>query len=239
MYKEKASIHGAVISIASFVFFPVAFILLLLRLILHSNMSYMRPRDYKVAALTFVGTLVFINVILLNTSGTGQGTAAAVMLVLFAFPIAILLVLARGSRRKLERQLERYRQLVIDQGVSGVGYIAQSAGVSERKALNDLNFMVRAGLLPFTYIDQDNRQVIVQRVQEPWGNPPVPPAPQNGQWGGQPMPPMPGGEQGAPANPAPRSPVSVNCTGCGAESTILPGETRHCEFCGNVLPRSG
>jgi len=228
-----------VVSIAALVFFPVGFILLFLRLILHSNKSYMRPRDYQVAALTFVGTLIFISVILLNASGTGQATAVAFILIVFALPIFVLLMLSRSSRRKWERLLERYRQLVMDEGVSRVEYIAQSAGVSERKALNDLSYMVRAGLLPLAYIDQGNRQVIVQRVQEPWGNPPVPPYPQNGQWGGQPVPPMPGGQQGTPANPAPRSPVSVNCSGCGAASTILPGENKYCEFCGNALPRSG
>ncbi|GGD90120.1 hypothetical protein GCM10010911_55960 [Paenibacillus nasutitermitis] len=121
----------------------------------------------------------------------------------------------------------------------GIDHLAQAAGVSYNRAVNDLRYMVRARLLLNVYVDQGNRQVITQRVQEPWDDEPIPSNPQNGQGDDPPLPPVPGGQQGAPADPAPRLPVAVHCAGCGAVSTILPDEIKYCEFCGNILPRSG
>ncbi|GGD90116.1 hypothetical protein [Paenibacillus nasutitermitis] len=240
MHKEKASIHGAFILVLAFFFFPVAYLLVLVRFMRHRHKSYMRARDYKVAGFAILLSTPMVTALIATAPDSEPDANGGGPLPFFflMFVAILLLILSRASRLKIERIFEKYKQLIIVQRVTGIDQIAQAVGVHTEKVLNDLQYMVRAGLLPFAYIDRANRQVTMQRVQEPWDNPPIPPTPQNGQWGDQPFPPVPGGQQGAPSNPAPRSPVSVNCTGCGAASTILPGENKYCEFCGNVLPRN-
>ncbi|MHA7965837.1 hypothetical protein ACX93W_17085 [Paenibacillus sp. CAU 1782] len=42
-------------------------------------------------------------------------------------------------------------------------------------------------------------------------------------------------QQQQPRNTAPTQPKTVTCTGCGARTTILPEESKNCEYCGFAL----
>lgn len=141
--------------------------------------------------------------------------------------IAILLFLALGvwlilrgvKKDRLVKLFQRYVALLSGDSERSLDSLAGALGVSVDAVRDNVERMIKQGLMPNAYINRDtNCLVFAGRV----------PA---GQAASRPAA-APGGQGGNPGGTGYRT---VVCKGCGAANQIPVGGTGECEFCGSRL----
>jgi hypothetical protein len=234
---DRPKIHTAVIITAIIMFFPLGLVLLLIRFITHYKYNHLRGKDYTLAGHCFMLLFGCISIIiLLATAGTdSSGDAPAMTIaffILFGLPGLFFYFLGARRKKKMNNLYNLYDHLTTTQGVEKFDRLAEITGENVRNVTQDLDYMIRSGRLADATLDMTYQQIrLGHRSAQPEGQTDAAAA----------IAEQARSQQQAAAGRAAAStssrpaPVSITCPGCGSTSRVVPGESRDCEFCGNVL----
>lgn len=226
-YQERLAIgNGAMVLLMIFLFplFPFFF---LYRVLKHRGYPHKKISDYK-----FLGTFLLVCAIygFLYAAASGPSVNGIILDLLFLF-IPSMLMLHKASKipNKLSEHCVQYRDYIYVNGITSIEELARLTGQQTKTAKNELKHLMNKGLLPdleargdrilrldnslnpFPAQFQEN-VTLVEVHSSHRNNVPVP-------------------------SPAPK-PITVECHGCGASMTITEGETKRCEYCGNIISES-
>jgi len=217
-YNDRPVIASVWIVVAAIIFFPLSILLILVRAILHWNMSYKKIGDIKVSGYTAIIIFcIFTSLILLvdSTNTTAQyAILVIVFAVLFLSPAAFSLLLARHKRKNLEKRYIYYCEVILVRHESSITSIAQMTKVRPKMVEHDLLRMIYLGMLEDGYIDEISGRIIFYKNLPPQ-NAAVVEVEADGQ--------------------TKLLPKNVECSGCGSISNLKPRETLLCSYCGASL----
>ncbi|MFC5406658.1 hypothetical protein [Cohnella soli] len=219
---DKPKIPSAIIIITVIFFFPIGFLLLILRFLLHSNVNHHRAKDYRLVghSLLVLTLLLILLLVVTNydkTSMSSLSTSVIVTAIIFGIPITAFYILGGSRASKMRTLYGRYRHLVTEQRIDSIARIAELTGESERNVRQDLSYLIAIGDLPASMYEGSAYLTILR---------PSPPF-QDDRFAR---------EQVAAAQEAATAPdQAITCEGCGATSRIVPGVRRQCQYCGKDL----
>lgn len=132
--------------------------------------------------------------------------------------------------KQLNERYARYRQIIVEQGITS---IEQIADMTKQRALvvkNDLLRMIYLGMLKDVYVDENTMQIF---FQYPRG------------WASSndsitvninmDMSQMQAAAGVPVAEAKVKMPLTVECPGCGSKTVLQPGETKSCGYCDSPL----
>ncbi|MEK8132513.1 hypothetical protein WMW72_31915 [Paenibacillus filicis] len=231
MYKsDKPVIPNWIIWGTFVVFFPVAFLLMVIRMLCHWNLRYQRIQDWK--SLGFMFLLVGLGLIVLCYWGSeGQDMAFIFILsiILFLSPFLIAVHFLKKSKRlriQMEEDYRIYKNMIFQQRIGRVSHMIELIQEKPKLVTNDLMRMQQKAMLPGCWIDFATGQIRLDRevrVDEQTQAAPVLETAQSEV------------VRSARAPKPPQQPRQAECKGCGSQVVLKPGETRTCEYCGSEM----
>ncbi|QJD85705.1 hypothetical protein [Cohnella herbarum] len=228
---DKPKIHTAIVLISMLVFFPVGIILLIIRFATHYKYNHLRAKDYGVVGHSF---MILYGLILLITFASSTGSDDIIpMVVVFGIflglPGVIFYILGSTREKKMKNLYNMYYHLTTAQGIESVSRISELTGVSRRNVTQDLTYMIASHRLPDARFDPVAQVVTLgsRRATDPTSA-----ATSTGRPNEATREQIILTEQAAASG---LTAQSVTCTGCGSTSSVIPGRSRECEFCGSVL----
>jgi hypothetical protein len=231
-HRDKPYIPNSAVIVTTILFFPVAGILLLVRLIAHWKSPLRRIRDVKLGAGIIISLFIIIIIAVLMNPEQEEGTVMDLIMVLimFVLPPLIIYMVCRSKERKVIYEYEAYRINIFEQRLSTVNQIASTMGKTPNRVIIDIKDMIRQHLLPGVDLDPHSQIITITQdtdqeqppLEEQEAAPNEPPAPSNGPSGG-------------PLPPRIRPVRSVECRGCGNRAQLAEGEIKNCEYCGTLL----
>jgi len=138
---------------------------------------------------------------------TFEDTSMLIGVVLFGGGGIWLLRISKKMKRKGQKY-KKYIAIVINQSQTSIDYIASSIGESYEIAANDLQEMIDAGYFTNAYINEGSRIIVLSQDTSHSVN--------------------------HSGNAQAQTKV-VACSSCGANNTIIAGQTIECEYCGSPL----
>ncbi|WP_239615461.1 hypothetical protein [Cohnella mopanensis] len=227
---DQPRIHGAIILATMFIFFPVGIVLLIIRFAVHFKYNHLRAMDYRLTGHSFVTFFAAVaGIILLASAGSSTMTSSDVTAVLIVFaivlglPAFVFYVLGASRKKKMTNLYNLYYNITTAQGVDSLDRISELTGENVRNVTQDLSYMIASGKLLGATLDPANRVVKLSgRTGSSSGTPATATRSEI----------VVNGPRGS-ASPVATQPIT--CSGCGSASRVVPGESKDCEFCGNVL----
>ncbi|QGQ93751.1 hypothetical protein EHS13_01925 [Paenibacillus psychroresistens] len=223
MFKsDRPKIDNAAIIATFFLFFPACFVLIIVRAVKHRDLSYQKIGDlilYGKSLLIIFGLLSLSYFIQLFAGRDVVHAVFFVCCIILLLPALYLLWKASHDEKQLQKRYEYYRHIAISQGETSIGVISQITKQRILMVKNDLLRMIFHGLLEDCYIDEvsnhlvfPNRSSSHRSVRNE-----VAAADDN---------------RRVKVKEEKLSPKKVECTGCGSISTLQPGESVFCSYCG-------
>ncbi|WP_027086527.1 hypothetical protein [Cohnella panacarvi] len=223
MRVDTPKISTSLIIGATIVFFPVAFVLILIRFAAHAKVNHFRAKDYRVTGhvfLTLFLMAVLINVLVGATASDFTVSTAVTVIVVFAItlgiPAAIFYIVAYKRNKKMEELYSEYYSLIMFDNIRTLEGLSQRTGISLNEVKQDISYMIASQELPDALLDSATGTILVSEQSDEWDEEALDEDYSEGE------------EEDSVSR-------TVTCTGCGATSTVSPSESRECEFCGNVL----
>ncbi|QMV42121.1 hypothetical protein [Cohnella cholangitidis] len=146
--------------------------------------------------------------------------------VVLGIPAIVFYVLGASRKKNMNNLYHLYYNITTAQGVESLDRISELTGQSVRNVTQDISYMIASGKMSDATLDVANRLVKLSgrsgAGHSSSGSPSIATRNQiivNGPAG--------------PASSVATQPII--CTGCGSSSGVVPGESKECEFCGNVL----
>ena len=158
--------------------------------------------------LIVFSTLGILGIIVSDNKSDSAGTFVFLLVMLAG---GVWLLLKAGKTKNTVLKYKKYIELVVNQNVKSLDYIASAVGLPYDSAVKDLQKMINTGYLKNTYIHQGNREILLKQ------NKPAAYA-QTPSFG-----------KTAPQTKA------VRCPGCDANNIVAVGKASQCEYCGNPL----
>ncbi|TBL80587.1 hypothetical protein [Paenibacillus thalictri] len=235
---DKPAISGKLIAWFWFLFFPVAVLLTLIRVIKHVNLSYHRILDYKLISKTCLLLFLFFTLAYMykraSVLGDGDGRdfyygCVAVL----GIPGFLLGIISWVKTIQLEARYKKYYDLIYYQEVTSVQDIAKAVNKRESIVRNDLLRMIELRMIEDMSFDADFRHLAPSHwgIHESDGSFTI-----NFELTGAGLEDLDFDE--APARMSKkvkRAPKTVECSGCGAKSVLQRGEKKNCDYCDSVL----
>jgi hypothetical protein len=214
-----------VILAAAYLLTPVGLVLALLRLMITHYKNHRRPTNLNLLMHVFIGGFVEISVaIFVDTMKGGFGTSELIsmlifLVIVFLVPASIFARVTAKAKYTLSKLNTSYIDLIQNKHIRHIGSIADRMGQSERDVRRDIQYLKDKGLLDINIVLSEGRQS------------PEPSAPNLVH---------PGRTQQNPTRPpsSPQLPKSIRCPGCGAQNTVIPGQSKNCEYCATMIPYS-
>lgn len=136
--------------------------------------------------------------------------------------IIIFFYIAHRRNLKMQKRYDLYGQLVEGQGITNVYKIAAITGINANDVMQDLKYLMDQGKIstmfkwnkPDEDEDEDDREENVEAEDHQKAYPAI------------------GDHKAAQKE---NFKVAVTCTGCGASSSLWPGTSEECEYCGKTL----
>ncbi|MDR1978051.1 MAG: hypothetical protein LBQ42_04890 [Synergistaceae bacterium] len=144
-------------------------------------------------------------------SDTPRDNGGAAIVALGMFVGGILLLRKVSKTKKTATKYKKYIDIVVNQNVRSIDYVASSVGLPYDVVINDLQDMINIGYLKDAYIHQGNRKIAFK----------------------QPEPAV--YTQTATIGQAPAQTVATRCPGCGANNVVSVGRVSECEYCGTPI----
>jgi hypothetical protein len=228
---DKPKIHTAIILISMLVFFPVGIILLIIRFAAHYKYNHLRAKDYGVVGHSFMVLYGLLLVIVFATESRADDIVPLVVVfgIMLGIPGVIFYILGNSNKNKMNNLYQQYYHLTTVQGIESVSRISELTGVSRRNVTQDLTYMIASHKLPDARFDPVAQVVTLgsRRATDATSA-----ATSTGRPNEATREQIILSEQAAASG---LTAQSVTCTGCGATSSVIPGRSRECEFCGSVL----
>lgn len=225
---DKPKIHTAIILVAMFVFFPVGIILLIIRFAAHHKYNHLRAKDYGVVGhsiMIFFGLFALLGFAALDPEDIIP--YLVVFAIILGLPGVLFYILGSRREKKMKNLYNMYYHLTTSQGIESVSRISELTGESQRNVTQDLTYMIASHKLPDARFDPV-AQVVTLGSRRATDSA----ATSTGRPNEATREQIILSEQAAASG---LTAQSVTCTGCGSTSSVIPGRSRECEFCGSVL----
>ncbi len=192
------------------IFWPVGLFLLIKKLETDKS-ALMSKKTGPISAIgwffTVFGVLGSIGIL----SNIGDSTAGGMVLALATVVGGVLVLIKTSKIKKTGVKYKKYIDLAVNQNVRGIDNIAASVGLSYDAVAKDLQDMINIGYLKDAYIDQGNREIVLEQA-EPISY-----------------------TQASTSDRADTQKVAVRCPGCGANNVVAVGGVSECEYCGTPI----
>ncbi|WP_159886131.1 hypothetical protein [Paenibacillus puerhi] len=248
MYQnDNPVIKNGVISLFLLLFFPISFLMVLIRIVSHRNLSYHKHLDAK-----YFGKVLLVLFLIMGFAYTVQlagdnkplFSVFFVCILILLVPGIALRVRAATLLKRLNEMYARYRNLIFVEGVTAIDSLAQITSQRPSVVTNDLLRMIQLGVLKDCFVDPHSRSLVFENTV--WSAPQMTGStaefstrveynfgfatdgPVNVTIGD----PVSGSYAEKSAPPAPKT---VECHGCGAKTVLQPGEAASCGYCGSDL----
>lgn len=208
---EKKGMGWGWIIFLLIIFWPVGLFLLIKKLATDKS-ALMSGKTRPISAAGWI--LVVIGALTSLGTDPSSGEAADIVILVLALAMTVggVLVLIKASRTKrTAARYKKYIDLAVNQNVRGIDNIAASVGLSYDAVVKDLQDMINIGYLKDAYIDQGNREIVLEQAE------PV------------------SYTQASTSDRADTQKTAVRCPGCGANNVVAVGSVSECEYCGTPL----
>ena len=244
-YKEGAS--WAAIVVMLFVFFPVAFIMMIVKL--HREKFYFVSNGKAVAGFGWAFIIIAVFYAIGFVSGAAEAsdntTASALVFVIILLFCGYLLIRHGRKYKKLGMTYEKYMPFIWNSASGSIEMIAASAGTPFDTVLTDIQKLINIGLFPGSYIDAANNLLVSPMVNRGQGTPihatTSPPLRETTVSGRTVVKPV--SDKHTPAHTQISSPSgntrtakkAIKCPNCGGANMILECTGGFCEYCGSPI----
>jgi len=235
---DKPFIHGGVIALLLFIFFPIGITLFLIRAFKHRNLTHMKVLDLRFCGHALLTFFLLLSVGFL--ANIAAGTSGAVGIYIFCIILILLPSLycyrrAKKLSRAMSARFGLYHSMIYTEKITSIDHMADRAKVRTEIALNELYRMAAMRQLPNAYIDNITYQVVLRE------NDVRPAAPSQITIATEILAAASAGIAAAVAQaplqpePAAATPKTVECRSCGATALLKPGESKECEYCMSIV----
>lgn len=224
MFKnDRPLIQNASIIATFFLFFPACIVLIIVRFVKHRDYSYQKIGDLKFYAkfMLFLFSLLSLSYFIQLSAGVDVVHAVFIVCCIVLFlPAIYMLWKSSYNLKQLNKRYDYYRHITISQGETSIGVIAKITKLSILMVKNDLLRMIYYGHLQNCFIDEvSNHIVFPDRANSRRSvRKEVAAAAE--------------GNKREQVKTEQLYPKKVECTGCGSSSTLQPGESVFCTYCG-------
>lgn len=181
------------------------------------------------ALIALFGMLMTITGI---TTDALDNNSSYIAVIVFCICICVggVFLLVNGIRtvNRISR-FRRYIALISQMNIQSIQEISRQMSQQPEFTIKDLNNMIRKRYFMNAYIDVAAGKIIILHATASQGNPAAQNAPS------QNPAPVQSNAPSQPQAPAAPQPVTVNCSGCGAVNSMIPGQGMSCEYCGSPL----
>ena len=210
--KQKQGTSWGVIILLLVIFFPVGIGLAISKL-------HKEPENYeKNGKNVFIVGIVFAVLAFLYLVGGSDTTFAFVV-----FAIAGAAMIWQGlTYTKLAKNYEKYRSVLVNSTDGSIDNIAAALGLTYDQAVSDLGKLVAKGLLPDSYVSQEDRTFVSPLLQKSFNaySSEIPYRE----------------ETGTVRSSSQTSQVkTIKCPNCGGINTVNINFDNICDFCGSPL----
>jgi len=143
---------------------------------------------------------------------SGEAPADNIIPVLISLIVGVLLLRKAKRVKKTRIRYEKYIDLIINQNVRSIDYIASEVGLPYNLVIKDLQNMIDLGYLKDAYIQTDDRKLVFRQLEQQVFT-----------------------IETADENKASAQTISVRCSGCGASNVVVVGKVTECEYCGSPI----
>lgn len=229
--RTKPFISDLALVIWIFVFFPITFILLFLRFLVHHNYSHLRSKDYNFLAVFFfvlfslISFTFIVNLIVSDSSYYGQYTKTYLIFsVTLLGPSILFKIRASYINKEIENRQNRYSSLIYEQRITSISQIAEIVKKRRPLVVQELLWMSHIRRLSNVTVDPSSDQVLLHTpTSNDAGNAEQAPNP------------IPYQENNDRSASTPILPKIITCYGCGAKTQLQPRESKPCEYCRAML----
>lgn len=229
VYQEGLAVSTGVMVFLLIVLFPLFPFFMLYRIVKHHNYPHKKISDCKL-----MGTILLVMSILwyIVAFGSGpSGTGIALVTIFMFLPSLWLYNKASTINRAINERCVQYRNYIYVDGVTSIAEMAKLTGQRVKVVRNEVKRFIETGHLP----DLETHGDRILRLDINWNHPHVERNQET----------VIRVEVSSPdhcdhpshrseASRAPK-PKTVECHGCGVSLTIMEGETKRCEYCGNTV----
>lgn len=202
------------------IFWPVGLFLLIRKMTADKSVlmsGKTRPLIVVAWVLIVVGVVGILGSF--DTSSDSSGTespAGTIILGLSMIAGGVILLRTASKTKKTATKYKKYIDLVVNQDIRSMDYIASATGLSYDIVMKDLQDMINIGYLKDAHIHQGNREIV---------------------WGYDDEPELQNYTQATTADAKQAAPPkkAVRCSGCGANNVVAIGRVSECEYCGTPI----
>jgi len=212
-----------------YLFMPVGLVLAVLSLLSSHYKNYRKASNFNLLFHVFIGGFVEISIIFIVQWTQDTNTLGTTIIILIMFGLMLLLPAllfgrwAAKERFKFAQLTNQYILLILTNGLRYIGSISELTGQSESDVRRDILYLKSGGIIEPQIIFNEGFQ------QE---------AEANRTYGAQ--------TTGSPdiasvlrhPNQTSQLPKSIPCTGCGAQNSVKPGQSKSCDYCGTTIAYS-
>ncbi|MRN56250.1 hypothetical protein [Paenibacillus monticola] len=236
MPKYDRTAFDYIIIVAAYLLMPIGLVLALLRLLSTHYKNFRKASNLNLIAHVFIGGFVELSVIFVGSWIAEQNDLGITILILFTFALILLLPAfffgswATRERFKFAQLTNLYVGLIINNGINHIGSLSEHTSQSESDVRRDLLYLKSRGVLAPQVIFSEGRQ---ETEQLGGVSNPEHAGRTSGFEGAERLQP-----RGHQAQTPAQLPKSINCSGCGAQNTVQPGQSKACDYCGTTIPYS-
>ncbi|ANY72377.1 hypothetical protein BBD41_07170 [Paenibacillus ihbetae] len=241
-YKLKFSTTDALILGAAVLFFPLAMVLAAIRMMASHRRNSCKGRNYRLLGWVLLITFMVLEFLMIigstDTGETGSLMEVTIFLgIVFLVPVVILFVIGNRRDQSFGMLIEVYTDTIVRRRLFHVPYIAQAVRQGPEQVIRDLNDLFRLHLLPYGRIENGVVKIPSLRSREDFSE----------TSGAQSLDEQLNSvlNQAAVIMKAEKTetqeedgPYWVECSGCGAKSSVARGEHKECDYCGTLLRHS-
>ncbi|MEK4107310.1 hypothetical protein NST28_24775 [Paenibacillus sp. FSL R10-2791] len=225
-----------VILAAAYLLMPVGLVLALLRLMTTHYKNYRRPTNLNLLMHVFIGGFVELSIAMFSSALNGEfGTSELVstlilIAIMFLTPAFILASVTAKAKYTLSKLNTSYIELIQNKNIRHIGSISERIGQSESDVRRDVQYLKDKGLLNIDIALSEGRQT----PESSAANQGYPGSTSGFDGTGRTQ----ASGQQIPVQPQspPQLPKSIRCPGCGAQNTVLPSQSKSCDYCGTKIP---
>lgn len=238
--KYDRTVFDYVILAAAYLFMPVGLVLALFRLMTTHYKNYRKPSNLNLMKHVFIGGFVELAIAVFVSSLSGEIDNSAmlsiliVIAIMFLIPAFILGSVTAKAKYNLSKLLTEYIELIQNKHYRHIGSLSERAGQSEGDVRRDILYLKDKGLLATDIVFLEGRQTANPSMVAPN----LAHSGRASGFGGIERSPASGQQNPIQPQISPQLPKSIRCSGCGAMNTVIPGQSKNCEYCGTMIPYS-
>ncbi|KGE18282.1 hypothetical protein [Paenibacillus wynnii] len=215
--KFDRTVFDYIIIALGYLLMPIGLVLALLRLLSSHYKNYRKGSNFNLLFHVFVGGFVEIVVLFMAEWINGKNSIGTTIIIFVMFALMLLLPafifgnLAAKGRYRFIQLTTVYLDLIVSKGITYIGSLSEISDQSESDVRRDILYLKDRGILEPHIIFNEGRQMEPIRTSSGFGSTPSQPQTQS------------------------QLPKSIRCSGCGAQNTVNPSQSKSCDYCGTTI----